>query len=815
MTSNSGSCCIETFSAAAQRSPTTDPSRQRRGTGPTGPIKHMHDRDELIQAGQTASAKCTSPAVRAFRMAYCSTFFGGQHSPQMGVRNTLAEHPMKRLCTWRGLRVAPKRIRRNYRFRTLTPAMEIVVSEIRNSTHRETTVQADPGAPSGTPRAAPTRLRRSLLVTSLALIAATGLFAISLAGVMRAVREDLLLGRSALERGRDELLAGDAGAAAMSFREGRRLFERAGDRTTGLVVRAAGWLPIVGRTVDAVDVVAASAVTAADATMVLAGAAAELPGGPAGLAPTRGVVPIDRIPPLARAAREADEMVTAALSQLEQAPTSLLIGPVGPARRDAEAELGELRESIHAASLLLRGLPTFLGSERPQRYFFGAQNPAELRGTGGLIGAFSILELDDGRFRFSPFAPIHSIAQPPLRSIPPPNEDYAANYNQFRRDGRFWTSINVMPDFPSVAQAILGSYETATGDGLDGVILADPFALQPLLEATGPVRLRRYGVEIDASNVVTFTTNEAYSLFSDPVQRKRVLGDAAQAAFTRFVAQPSPDYEDLTKLLEAASAGHIQIFSADPPMQEGLQLTPAGGVLRPAGAEGALLSVVVNSAAGSKVDFYQDRDIRYSVELGDDGSATAVFDLTLRNHAPTSGLPAYVIGPSRPAGQGIGPILRTLEAGESVALVNVYCGVDCVPGDAILGGSPVTAAFRADLGIRYFQHYYSIPSGEEETLRLSWDDPEAWEGNSSGGVYRMTFANQVTIRPATLSLRIEPPDGMRIASVSSPLEIVDGVAVYAGQPGARLDLAIEFRPPLPERLWENTTRFLETPLFEL
>lgn len=654
-----------------------------------------------------------------------------------------------------------------------------------------------------------------MLVASLALVAATGLLALSLVGTMRTVREDLLLGRSAMERGRLELLAGDAVTAATSFREGRQMFERAGDRMAGLGVRATGWLPIIGRTVDAVDVVAASAVTAADATIVLAGAAAEIPGGLTGLAPTAGVVPIDRIPPLARAAREADGMVSAALSRLEQAPTSLLIGPVGPARRDAEVELGELRESIHAASLLLQGLPAFLGAEGPQRYFFGAQNPAELRGTGGLIGAFSILELDGGRFRFSPFDPIHSLAQPSLRSIPPPNDDYAANYNQFRRDGHFWTSINVMPDFPSVARAILTSYEAATGDGLDGVILADPFALVPLLRATGPVRLQRYGVEIDAGNVVDFTTNEAYSLFSDPARRKRVLGDAAQAAFTRFVAQPSADFEDLNELIEAASAGHIRIFSEVPPMQEALRGTPAGGMLFPAGAEGNLLSVVVNSAAGSKVDFYQERDIRYSVELNDNGSATAVLNLTLSNHAPKSGLPAYVIGPARPTGEGISPILRTLKAGESVALVHVYCGADCVPGDALLEENPVTAAFRADLGIRYFQHYYAIPSGEEEALRLSWDDPEAWEGNSSGGVYRMTFTNQVTIRPATLSLQILPPDGMRIASVSPPLEIVDGVAVFEGQPGARLDVEIEFRPPLPERLWRNTTRFLTTPLFEI
>ena len=87
-------------------------------------------------------------------------------------------------------------------------------------------------------------------------------------------------------------------------------------------------------------------------------------------------------------------------------------------------------------------------------------------------------------------------------------------------------------------------------------------------------------------------------------------------------------------------------------MQEGLRRTPVGGALRPLGADDDLVSVVVNSGAGSKVDFYQERNVGYRVELDDDGSASAELELTLRNHAPTSGQPPYVIGPFRPEGCG-------------------------------------------------------------------------------------------------------------------------------------------------------------------
>ena len=49
---------------------------------------------------------------------------------------------------------------------------------------------------------------------------------------------------------------------------------------------------------------------------------------------------------------------------------------------------------------------------------------------------------------------------------------------------------------------------------------------------------------------------------------------------------------------------------------------------------------------------------------------------------------------------------------------------------------------------------------------------------------------------------------MRIVSASAPLRIVEGAAVYEGVPGSRLDLAVEFAPPLPVRLWRDVTRFL-------
>jgi Protein of unknown function (DUF4012) len=645
-------------------------------------------------------------------------------------------------------------------------------------------------------------------------VAAAILAGVFLVITLLSVRRDLELGRTAMERGRTQLIGGDVDASAVSFRSGRDLFASAADRADGLGVRAIGWVPWLGRTSDAVRAMAASATKAADAAIVLTDAIASVPGGLAGLAPRSGTLHVDELIPLAHAARRADALMDDAAARVEWATDSLVVEPVASALRDAKKEVVEIREGIHALALILDGLPRFLGEEGRRTYFFGAQNPAELRGTGGLIGAYSLLRIDDGRFTFSRFDPIQSLAPPPLAAISSPNEDYAA-YEQFRRHGQFWTGINVMPDFPSVAQAILASYEASTDVRLDGVIVADPFALAALLEAAGSVEVPGYGIDVDADTVVPFTTNEAYSVFEDTERRKRILGDVARAAFERFVEQPSTDTGDLRTLIDSASDRHILVYAADHAMQEGLAATPIGGALRPPLADDDLVSVVVNSGAGSKVDFYQQREVAYAIELHDDGSARAELDLTLANHAPTSGQPPYVIGPFPQV--GFGPILRRIDAGESVALSTVYCGTDCIPveDEAELDGTPTDVQTGVDLGVRYLRHYYAIPSGKERKLDLVWDDPAAWEGNSSGGVFSMTFTNQVTVRPATLVIRIEPPEGMEITSVAPPLTVRAGAAVYNGLAGTRLDLEVEFGPSLPVRLWRNTVRFLNAPVFDL
>ena len=93
-----------------------------------------------------------------------------------------------------------------------------------------------------------------------------------------------------------------------------------------------------------------------------------------------------------------------------------------------------------------------------------------------------------------------------------------------------------------------------------------------------------------------------------------MLGRVAQAVLAGFLAQTAEIRKPrLQALLHAFDDGHVLAWSADRRMQRGLALTTVGGAFDPSGTDA--ISVVTNSASGTKLDFYQQRTVSYDVRL--------------------------------------------------------------------------------------------------------------------------------------------------------------------------------------------------------
>ncbi|HXF36561.1 MAG TPA: DUF4012 domain-containing protein, partial [Actinomycetota bacterium] len=557
-------------------------------------------------------------------------------------------------------------------------------------------------------------------------------------------------------------------------------------------------VPFVGRTPDALQAVAEAGARVARAGEALAGGLGALPGGPAALGPVEGRLPIEAYERLAGSVAAAEGSLGEALAALRPAPTSLLPASVLRARLAAQAMVEELHDLLGTAGGLLRELPAFLGADRPRRYFFGAENPAELRGTGGLVGAYAILEVRDGRPTFSRFRPIQSLPLLDRHDVPGPTDDYVRNYDRFRDGNGFWLNINMTPDFPTAARAILTAYEAATGEPLDGVVTTDPVALASIVEATGPVRVPRLGVELDAEELVPFLTVEARALFEEGARRKAVLGEVSAAVLDRFL-RDRPSLEGLAGVMRTASAGHLRVFSADPAVEALLERTTVGGTLPV--TDGDFVGFVQNNAGANKLDLYQRTTLSYDVTLGDGGTASGVLAVSLENRAPRD-----AVAPSR--AEGLAPL-------ENAALVQLYCARGCLPRSFVQDARRLDLRGGVERGYPFLRTFVRIPRGDTLRLAASFELSEAWDGDGSGGTYRLTVLTPPTIEPVRVSIAIRLPPGMGLRWSDPALEREGDALRYEGTPGRRLDIAVRFEPPLPVRLWRDLLEVLSTPVLPL
>jgi hypothetical protein len=639
-------------------------------------------------------------------------------------------------------------------------------------------------------RATSHRIRWVVLCCVVAFIIVVAVEAMTLLGA----RQGLQNGRSALQAARREALAGDLGKARASLDQASASFGTADDRLHGPIGTMARLVPWAGNSADAAAAMADAGRSLSAAGITLVDAFHTLPDGIGSLAPQGGVVPLSRYAALAGPVATAGRQAASAEATLAAAPDSFMPSVIARARWDAEAETGRLATDLDGLGAILQGAPAFGGAHGPERYLVVAQNPAELRGTGGLWGAYAIMTLDHGHVHVSRSRPRDALKSFPAGRVPDPSTDYARNYDGYGGAGS-WKNMNMTPDMPSAARAALANYALGEHTHLDGVFAVDPFALRSFLEVTGPIHSPGAG-EITAQNVVDVTTNRAYSDFPNSNQRKDVLGTVGSAVFARFLQMDGQEVARLRLISNAVADGHLRIYSTNPTTEGGLAtLGIDGAVTEPAGD---VMGVIVNNASGNKVDYYATRQVNYDVQLGGTSEAIGTTTVTIANDAPTSGEPRYVIGPN--------PNAPGAKAGDQIPITSVWCHTPCTLASATRDGKAIRVATGSENGVPWLQDYRTIPAGSTGTLSVVWRSSDVWSGNSSGGSYQLTLLGQTTIQPTDVSVTIHAPSGTHIVWTSTPMAVEGGTATWRGSPSSALTLGVRFQAPLPLRWFRDVSR---------
>ncbi len=615
-----------------------------------------------------------------------------------------------------------------------------------------------------------------------------------------AARARLETARQELEHAQQLLLEGNIQDGSAAFARAQSEFDEARALARSPALRALGWVPLAGRSVDAVVVLADAGGRIASAGVEVTEAIEGLDGGIAALAPRDGRIQVDAIGELGPAAAAARSELEAALESVGSLPTSWLVAPVADARDEAMRELGDAVNTARAAEAVTTALPGLVGADGEQRYFVAAQTPAELRGTGGFMGAYSILKASDGKLVLQPMRSITALPDASPERAPTPPEGFGAPFDRFGGPG-FWRNLNMTPHAPTSARLIESLYEQVTGERLDGVIFVDPQALADMLEATGPVTPESLDRTLEAETVVDYLAHDAYLEFGSAAQRKKVLGAAVESVLERFLGGTEP-VAATQAMAEAAGGGHLVFHSTDPGVQAALESAGIAGAVE--ASAGDYFAFFASNADGTKVDYFIKRHVDYDVALDPDGRSFATATVESRNRAPEDAEPSYVLGPY--PGTGLGP-------GESRSFVAAYCGPGCRLEGASLDGEPVGLETHEERGLPIFSTFVQTAPQTTSSLALELGREESWVGDELGGTYRVTIRSQPTVRPTTGTVSIEVPDGMDVVQTNVPMEIADGVATWNGNLGYEEEFVIRFQRPFPDRAWTQLLDFLSSPIF--
>jgi hypothetical protein len=191
------------------------------------------------------------------------------------------------------------------------------------------------------------------------------------------------------------------------------------------------------------------------------------------------------------------------------------------------------------------------------------------------------------------------------------------------------------------------------------------------------------------------------------------------------------------------AGGNILTWFADDRQQRvASNLGIDGSIADPDGRDA--LAVVVNNAAGNKIDSYLRRTFRYEVEVdSESGSLTATATITLANDAPSAGLPDYVIGN-----------LVGLPKGTSRLLLSVYSPHDLT--GATIDGRTLAMSRTAEQGWSVYTAVVDIPSRREVAVEVRFAGQVA-------GPYELLVHPQTLSAPARTIIGVSE-DGITLFS---------------------------------------------------
>lgn len=535
---------------------------------------------------------------------------------------------------------------------------------------------------------------------------------------------------------------GDVERAAVALSEAEGHFATARGRLDGWASQPVRLVPGAAQNQQAIRTMArsGSALTSAS-TDVAAGFDLDT------LRLRHGRLDLDAVVAVRQAMASVAGVIHASEGDLEDVDSPALVGPVADALQRFQTELIAARRTADTTVDVLRAVPDIFGGSGTRHLFLGVLATSEARASGGIIGSHGILTLEDGEVRLgdlSRTSDLNAAGDLARRAISGPPE-FLERYGRYD-PARTWQNVTMSPDGPTIGAVIEELYPQSGGIPIDGSILVDHATLAAVLRLIGPVTVDSWHEPLTAQNISRVLLHEQYVVHPVP-ERVDFLADTARAVFDRLTTSDLPGPREVLRHLgEAAEGRHLALHSADPDEQDLFATLGLDGALPHFDSD--FLGLVTQNASGNKIDWFLERSLRYDAAVDEDGTIDATAEVELRNAAPTSGLPDYIIGGAGPA-----PSPR----GTNRLILSLYTPLELV--DATLGGQALRMRTERELGRNVHEVFIDIPSMTTVTVQLRLRGAV-----EMGRGYSLRIWGQPVTQADAVKLRIRGPDALKVDS---------------------------------------------------
>lgn len=372
--------------------------------------------------------------------------------------------------------------------------------------------------------------------------------------------------------------------------------------------------------------------------------------------PRGGAIDVAAIAKIGPNIEQASTVMDAAAKKISSVDADALLGAVQKPVRDAQRKVRDAATVATRASTASAIVPEMLTGTHDYLLLF--QNNAEIRATGGLPGAWAVLQIRNGAISLGAQGNGASMGDLPSDVTSISDEELDLFDTQLVRDFR---NINFTPDFPRAAAIGAKVLAQERGIDVDGVISLDPVTLSYLLNGTGSITLSDSTV-LTQNNAVDVLLNSVYVDYPDGLAQDAFFASATDKILAKVLNGAGNPTEVLSALTRAAHERRIAIWSSDKAIQTRLSGTQIAGELPTGDSARSAIGFYLNDATGAKMQYYLDYDLAAkATKCSEAGVQEYDTEMTLTSTAPADAadLPVAIKGP------GFGAVPGTM-------LMNLY-----------------------------------------------------------------------------------------------------------------------------------------------